>query len=376
MNKIIARFEMSLKAADPIMIPQSLLQNADLAFTSTAQNLEVYRSSGSEGYLDNANNQLDVIVTQLPVLEKRPNTKTQEAAAQIVAEVRKTAEQELAGLKIEIHALGTQLASAERKAAEIREEIERKSQSFGSEMQRFSQRYEEEEDQRRKIHKETLTELATDAATAMQRLESMVTDAVGKAAVALESVIDEQQLKAKEALASLESDKLAAQHLVGIVGETGMISGWNKAANSARTEARLWNGVALVSLVFAGWEGIQILAPAAKGDLPISWEGLLSRTVLLAVVGLVAGFAGKQASRANRAEEANRRYELQLASIGPFIAELDSEAKQTIKTKLVERMYGQNPESSLDIADTAPVTAGQMLVDFVKQIPAIIKASK
>jgi hypothetical protein len=376
MRKILDRFELSLKMADPVMVTQATIENASNAITGASQNIETYRGSNNEGYLDNANNQLDVVLAQLPLLDKRPSAKTAEASAVILGSVRRSANETLKAIELSIHELATELTATDRKAVEIREEIDRKSQSFTTDMQRFSQRFEEEETGRRKAHKDLLDEMQDDIAVAITTNEERAGDATAKVELSLKDLLDSQTAKAAELLQALESDKASAQNLLGIVGETGLIKGYQKEANSKRNEARFWRGVALVAFGFTAYVGYRVFSPPATGQVVLNWEDLLSRSVLVAVIGLTAAYAAKEASTAGRAEELNRRAELQLASVGPFIAELAADKRQEIREKYVERMYvPMSPELRSD-PDKTVATVGQLMLNLLKEIPDILKAGK
>ena len=108
----------------------------------------------------------------------------------------------------------------------------------------------------------------------------------------------------------------------------------------------------------------------------LNWEDLLARSVLVALIGLVAAYAAKEGSTAGRAEESNRRAELQLASVGPFIAELAPEKQQEIREKYGERMYVPIATETRADSDKTVATVGQLVLNLLKQIPDIVKAGK
>ena len=132
--------------------------------------------------------------------------------------IRKTRSQDLAA----------ELSSSERKALEIREEVDRKSQSFTAEMQRFSQRYEEEEEQRRKAAKDLIERIETETSKALiaqhSAFDVLETDSLSRVNLLAANL----ENSAAMTIAKLESDKAAAQKLLGIVGETGLIRGCKK----------------------------------------------------------------------------------------------------------------------------------------------------
>lgn len=78
------------------------------------------------------------------------------------------------------------------------------------------------------------------------------------------------------------------------------------------------------------------------------WKVALIRIVAFSVLLYPASYAAKEAAKHRKLENINRKSELDLASIHPFIEILPEEKKQIIKEKLVYKFFG-NVDYETDI---------------------------
>jgi hypothetical protein len=373
---ILRRLALALKKAEPVAITGTGLTSCVQSLSQATSQINAYVQNQNVAHLEKANDAMDGVLQLAISWDKTSSGKLSDAAAMMLAEMRGEGQRSLNTLEAAIAAVTDQLNKLRESADEIRTEIDRKTQSFNSELERYGQRYEGEEEGRRKTARDVTDSFANDAKAAIEKANEDLQGLLSEGKEQLRAFAEEGARKSSEALTELEASKVAAQKLVGIVGETGMSAGYNREANVARVEAVIWNGITLASLVWVAWVAFHFLNSTASGQEKVTWESLVARSLLLAVSGAIATFGVRQSARASRTSEANRRYQLQLASVGPFIAELDAPTKQDIKKGIVERMYGQTSESAVDGAEKTPVTGAQMIVEIMKQVPAIIKAGK
>jgi hypothetical protein len=149
------------------------------------------------------------------------------------------------------------------------------------------------------------------------------------------------------------------EKLVGVIGNLGVTSGYQKAADSAKKSMWLWQGLTLAG--FAMVIGFAYLAflPAIQGDF--SWEKFAGRVVLTVAVGLFAAYSATQGDRYMEAERRNRKLALELEAVGPYLAPLPEEQQQTFRLALGERTFGRD-EHRLGHRDKSPAS----IVDVLK----------
>lgn len=373
---VLGKLHIALRRADPNVVPLGKLQGGQEALQNVKNSISAFRSQNNAAYLDRANVELDPVLELIAMTDRLSSGKVSNAASEIINEIRHAATASLAGLNKSIGVVADQVVPLERRADEVQAEIERKAASFGAELQRFSQRYESEEEQRRNASDSLLTAKKTELKHLEENFHKQIDTLLAEASSKLDALVDNQKAAATGALEQLERDRTASAKLLGIVGETGTIGGYQREANFARREGQFWNAVALAGLVWVVVEAYVFLRTAASAESTISWEGLVARGLLLAVSGVVAAFATRQSARAHRIEESFRRLELQLASVGPFIAGLPPETQEKIKSALVDTLYGKRFDGLPEGPDHTPTTAAEIIASVLKELPQIIKATK
>jgi hypothetical protein len=94
----------------------------------------------------------------------------------------------------------------------------------------------------------------------------------------------------------------------------------------------------------------------------IQWGEVGVRVFAALAFGLFGAYAARQAERQEESERHHRRFELELASIDPYLIDFPEEKRQEMKQELAKRMFGQ--------ASQAPPTSGSRMsgtqVDVIK----------
>jgi hypothetical protein len=164
---------------------------------------------------------------------------------------------------------------------------------------------------------------------------------------------------AAKQLAEIHEHREQVEKLVGVIGNLGVTSGYQKAANEARITARVWQGIAVASLV-------AIIVVAFKAFLPLvqgafTWESFAGRVFVSLTVGVLAAYAISQADKYQQVERRSRKLALELEAIGPFLASLPVEKQEEFRLKVGDRSFGtssdlidgqsgDSPKSVFDVA--------------------------
>lgn len=194
--------------------------------------------------------------------------------------------------------------------------------------------------------------------------------------------------KAAEILGQIEKNKKDVEDLVGVIGNLGVTSGYQKTANSAKWMMYFWQFLTSLSLV--GLISVAILtafpslsekifglefghqaqmsintqmdkppkASKVEDSAALStrsesaagmafYQGLATRIFLALTFGIFAGYAGRQASHFMEVERKNRKLALELEALGPFIEPLGLEERSKFRIQVGERSFGV-PENSSD----------------------------
>ena len=183
--------------------------------------------------------------------------------------------------------------------------------------------------------------------------------------------------KAGSLLAEIEAQRVQVEKLVGVIGDLGVTSGYQKTANEARRTSRVWQFIAVSSLV-------AIIAVAYKAFLPLvqgvfSWESFAGRLFVSLTVGVLAAYAISQADKYQQVERRSRKLALELEALGPFLASLPTEQRDEFRIRvgdrtfgtsddLVDRLSSDSPKSVLDVAFKSK--------DLRELVVSVIKATR
>jgi hypothetical protein len=127
------------------------------------------------------------------------------------------------------------------------------------------------------------------------------------------------------------------QKLVGVIGNLGVTSGYQKTANSARISMWIWQGLAVTGMGVVILFAFKAFLPTLQGDF--HWATFAGRVFLTITVGVFAAYSASQADRFFQMEKYNRKLSLELAAIDPFIALLPIEEQQKFKLEIGRRSF-------------------------------------
>lgn len=203
--------------------------------------------------------------------------------------------------------------------------------------------------------------------------------------------------KAQEILDQVNLRKNEVEKLVGVIGNLGVTSGYQKVANLARQMLFLWQGItiaALAGLIIIAYimafptpketqsatietsyktqskpenqsseknESVSLPKANVQSELkPISessfYQGLATRIFLSITFGIFAAYAAKQASHFLDMERKNRKLALDLEALGSYIAPLDKAQQDEFRLKIGDRSFGIYDDNTSKSKPNDPVT--------------------
>lgn len=209
------------------------------------------------------------------------------------------------------------------------------------------------------------------------------------------------ETSAKGILDQINVHREEVEKLVGVIGNLGVTSGYQKVANLARKMLFIWQGVtvlALGGLIIVAFqmafpsptkamsvviEAPQVASSTAPPSMsqpkekekaaqsvsaqtviqttPVSdsafYQGLATRIFLSLTFGIFAAYAAKQASHFLDMERKNRKLALELEALGPYIAPLDKVSQDEFRIKIGDRSFGVHDHDLNNPKPDDPVTA-------------------
>lgn len=235
----------------------------------------------------------------------------------------------------------------------------------------------------------------------------------------LELLKSDYKTSAENILGQIEVHKKDVEELVGVIGNLGVTSGYQKVANLARKMLFFWQFltvIALGGLIFIAYqmafppqtkashvaiEAPQIKSLAAPPSIPkfaekvassvpqattqtastpsdsaAFYQGLATRIFLSLTFGVFAAYAAKQASHFLEMERKNRKLALELEALGPYIAPLEKDQRNAFRLKIGERSFGVHDDNLNKLKSDDPVTAYDLLNQKLGELVSVVKELK
>ncbi len=181
---------------------------------------------------------------------------------------------------------------------------------------------------------------------------------------------DRQNLKSisNEIIVDLEKKQIEAKKLLNIIGNIGVTGNYQKIAEEHKKIADTWRYIAGGVML-----ALSILVILSIWNISVeNYNGLkaLIRIIASAILIYPATYASKESNKHRVLENSNRKLELELAAINPFIETLNETKKQEIKEKLVEKFFGNNDfiEKEIEKNDTVSVDIFEKVVKMISSV--------
>lgn len=376
-----------LAAADPLLVQPGPLDQIANHIQSALTEVQQFTANGSLGHLTNANSQLDSVLSytaQLNVPLGPPDLQGLKDAAD---RYRHAMEANARRLGSTVSAVSTDATSLSTKLNELSAEMTAERQRLLALASDFQSQFSTAQESRN-------TEYAAAQSARQEKFGDLLasfTDALSKQDVsftrdrerlsqehsaALAVLQGDHAAKAAEILDKIKEHRTDVEKLVGVIGNLGVTSGYLKTANEARITVRVWQGIAVASMVGLVAVAYFTFLPVVQGTF--SWEGFAGRVFFTLTIGVLAAYAASQADKYLVIERRNRILALELEALGPYLAPLPEDKQQEFRLALGDRTFGRDQASSGDFAKS-PATVVDILLkskEFRTFVTDIVKAAR
>jgi len=131
-----------------------------------------------------------------------------------------------------------------------------------------------------------------------------------------------------------------AKKIIGVIGDVSVTGNYQQIANNNKSSADIFRIIAIILMITLS--AILICTIWDISGENYDWTKSLIRIIAAAALSYPATYAAQESSKHRKLETINRKAELELAAINPFIELLPENKKQEIKEKLVEKYFGNN----------------------------------
>lgn len=343
-----------LKHTIPTLIQQSELDGISVEFENALIQLNNFLGSNNQGHLTNSINHIFSALQRIKFFPQ-PFSKSDFNFSRVISSFQQTYklksdELELlnSNLQKKLDELELKIVSYEASIKKLDEQIQKKDTEIASLSSNQSKEFEALKLSFTTEHNENTIELKSDFNEKMLTIQN---DANSK--------IEDIETKLEE-----------AKKLVNIIGDVAITGNYQQIANNHKKSANVWRWISIsimsilsILLICSIWR---------LSDPTYSWHIALVKVIALAILIYPATYASKESAMHRKLEIYNRKLELELASINPFIETLDDASKKATKEKLVERYFGNNvSESSETKNNLIPISSlekiSEMLINFISK---------
>ncbi len=387
-----------LAAIDPSLVYQPALDAVSGHLQGVLSETQAFVSDGQAGHLTTASNSASEVLSHVARL-LAPGTPDEITALSEAAEsYRSGMEQALESSRQAAQQLRSETETLSQRVVELTADVaaERtKLTSLSSEFQsQFSSTQEsraaqftDQQSVRQRDFGEAQTarqgrfdELLSDYSKRLNERETESArqrEALGKRADDWMAAIDaEYRESAKAVLDEVDAHKRDVEKLVGVIGNLGVTSGYQKAANYARIATVVWQIGTVLALGGLAVFAYHAFVPLTTGQF--TWEGFAGRVFMSLSVGVIAAYAGSQADKYMETERRNRKLALELEALGPYIAPLPESRQEEFRVLVGDRTFGRE-EQGLGRRERSPASVVDVLMkskEFRQVMTELVKAAK
>lgn len=348
----VLNYARNLKASiDPELLAPGVLNPLVAPLQALLQELQAYKANGNVGHMANANAHLDGLLGPLYQLPSLSTDEQIEGLRESVSSFRRSAGQYLSSIDRERSDLSQDLSDLKARLSEVTDEVSKQKSRLDEAITEYQKQFSQGEAARREESTKLQVEISEQTKSQLKeqanRLElelKRAKESMAAAEEAQKETFAEQRHEieklAKEHLLNMQGFRDQAQELLHVIGNTGMAGEFQKAARSARNSVRAWEAVTCLALAgliaFAIMTYTATSAPASG----IVWPEVFARIFVAVTFGVLAAFAVRQVDRYHQTERRNRRYQLELSSIDPYLVNLEPGKRDEVKIRLAEKLFG------------------------------------
>lgn len=385
LSKIISLFEDALSVIDPEITPITLLDqmNNSIRHPNIWNQLNSYNSNKNHQHLVHVNNGFTNTLTDfsqlLAVSKKMEINEPLKGLERSVDEFAAAIDKKKKELIENVEGIKSSVLTQQKQLNDLSNSIDSKKKETDTLISSWQEQHSNAQDKRnsdfasdQKSRVDAFTAWKSDVEKdAEQQIEKLLK-------VSTEKLISEQNDfdgKISKFIENAENKHEAILELYELVAGDSVASGYLQNAENEKDQANFWRWATIVFIVLtAGWTAVSYFTGnTVSAEGAILWSQIVKAFSVTAVLLFGAAYSAKQ-SNAHRSNESKTRwFALEVKAIDPFISSLSDDDRRTLKTKLSERLFGQQNNGFENEGSILDEHAFGVLV---KGITDILKSSK
>lgn len=161
-----------------------------------------------------------------------------------------------------------------------------------------------------------------------------------------------------------------AEKILGLMSMKGLAQGYQKIANREGWQALGWNLASVISLIVVLILGYKFII---NYQGVIAWTTLVSRFVITGIGLTLFTYCSKQATNHRTVEQHNRKMELELASLEPYLKDFDQEEQIKVKQNLVNKYFGVDLHIQAPTGKQKEIVTQQRMIESIMDNPQLMQ---
>lgn len=348
-----------LTAVDATLAGSQTLDEARNGANALLQQLNQFKANKNVAHLTNANNNLDTAV--LPAIMRIPRLDTPADVSSVFKAVDVERERATAALKSLEEYRGQVRQTIEKMLASesaFRDAIAKQEERLNSLVQQSDKAVAQFNERSAAAERERDAKFAAE----LDVLRKSSTDQLKETQATFGAQQTELKTSAEAVLKDMESFKSQAASLLEVIGEIGVASPYDKTAIEDRRAALWLRGLA--GLFFAGMVTTVVLTAVHLVTNGLAIGYMIFRFMTALIFAIPGYYFAREASKFQHEADRNRRLQLELASVGPFIESLDAQKKATLREELARKYFSGTPVAAEQMPKTLDM---DRILDIIKE---------
>lgn len=354
LSKVVNYTQGVLEQIDPELVPLSLLDSLNQHAANCIAQLNAFKSSQSIGYLHTANTYADSLITiisQTPFvalgLQKGALLKAANAYSltldQHLSKVNEFIDTEIEVEKSKLTKLDTDILANVKELASLKEQLKVVEQTVQQQTATFNTQFQAGETSRNSAFELVKTKLEDKANAGFSDLA----------------------IKSEVIINVLRSYQEKAAKVYGVVSNTLQAGAYSSYANEEKQSANFFRFSAIALMIIA--VGILVVPEMIRiykdlENYQLDWHLTLGRIPFSLILFVPAFYLAKESGKHRNTEIVNRRRELILSTIDPYLALFDDDKAQQIKSDIAKGIFSE----TIQVEDSSVNEAGNVISQIVK----------
>lgn len=367
----------ALDRVDPWLVSTSTMDNINSPISQVLGEITNYKNNRNEGHLSNCLAYIEGLLPYFPQILVTKTPEEIESLRSSIIKFRQSVGQHLSRLENDITETSTALTNNKEKLNELTSSIndqktrvdyivnESQSQFSQGQNQRteefnnlindqkaridyivheYQDRFSQGQNQKSEEFNNLIKKSEEDLKEAIQNFDDTFDLAIevndkdfAEKQNSYDSLIEDLKSKVQTEIEKIKEMNKEAEKILGLMSMKGLAQGYQKIANSEGKKAFAWNVISILSLLGILWFGYKFII-LHTGTM--TWTTLVSRIVLTGVGLTLFTYGAKQATNHRNEERRNRKIELELASLDPYLKDLEPDKQKEVKQTLVDKYFG------------------------------------